>query len=98
MNKEFKPDYEKSYFDALKKYVALQKKIPDIKFKAWIWGFITGYTTAAIGGSIRQRSWRGLAFHGDGTVKYLHNGAIVARNMSFEGMAILIRLLGREKI
>jgi len=51
-----------------------------------------------IGGSIRQRSWRGLAFHGDGTVKYLHNGAIVARNMSFEGMAVLIRLLGREKI
>jgi len=48
MNKEFKPDYGKSYFDALKKYVALQKKIPDIKFKAWIWGFITGYITAAI--------------------------------------------------
>lgn len=47
MNKEFKPDYGKSYFDALKKYVALQKKIPDIKFKAWIWGFITGYITAA---------------------------------------------------
>jgi len=48
MNKEFKSDYGKSYFDALKKYVALQKKIPDIKFKAWIRGFIIGYTTAAI--------------------------------------------------
>ena len=48
MNKEFKSDYGRSYFDALKKYVALQKKIPDIKFKAWIWGFITGYITAAI--------------------------------------------------
>lgn len=48
MNKEFKSDYGKSYFDALKKYVALQKKIPDIKFKAWIRGFIVGYITAAI--------------------------------------------------
>ncbi|MBQ8465734.1 MAG: hypothetical protein IJ545_06985 [Alphaproteobacteria bacterium] len=26
MKKEFKPDYGTSYFDALKKYVALQKK------------------------------------------------------------------------
>lgn len=48
-----------------------------------------------VGGAIRQESWHGLAFNDKGTVKWLYNGAVVARNVSLEGMAILIKLLGK---
>lgn len=49
-----------------------------------------------IGGHIRQESWQGVSFSPDGTVRYMRTGAVIATNVSYEGMAILINIIGRK--
>ena len=61
------------------------------------YGMQFGYRKT-IGGHLRQAHWNGLSFSKDGTVKYMRNGSVVAQNVSHEGMAVLMKLLGKEKI
>lgn len=60
------------------------------------YGMKFGYRRT-IGGHLRQAHWNGLSFQKDGTVKYMRNGAVVAQNVTPEGMAVLIKLLGKDE-
>lgn len=55
-----------------------------------------GYKTTVCG-SIRQNHWQGFSFNEEGEVKYMANGLIICKNLSCQSMAIMIKVIGKDK-